>query len=62
MISTVVGVFFLLLAAIYGFVALSDYLAALRQWTIKAQIRRRMAIIFAAVGLSLIVWQRFLSK
>jgi hypothetical protein len=63
MITVAVGVCFLVLVeAIYAFVALSDYRAAQCQWTIKAQIRRRMAIISAAVGVSLIVWQRFLSK
>ena len=56
-ITLAVGVFFLVLAAIFGFAARSDYLASQRQWTPAGKTRRRISIVFAIVGVSLILWQ-----
>jgi hypothetical protein len=61
-ITMAAGTFSVVLGLIYGFAAFSEYRAAQHQWTIKARIRRRMAVILTAVGLSLISWQRFFSK
>ena len=56
-ITLIIGVFFLVLAAIFAFAARGDYLAASSQWTPAGKTRRRISIIFAIVGVSLILWQ-----
>lgn len=56
-ITLCVGVFFLVLAAVFALAARSDYLAAQRHWMPVGKTRRRIAVIFAIVGLVLIFWQ-----
>ncbi len=56
-ITLIIGVFFLVLATIFAFAARSDYLAATRQWTPAGKTRRRISVIFAIVGVSLVLWQ-----
>ena len=50
------GLFFLVLGIIFGIAAASDYRAQ-KRWTPAGIARRRIAVIFAIVGLSLIIWQ-----
>jgi hypothetical protein len=50
-----VGIFFLVLAAVFALAARSDYLAAQRHWMPVGQTHRRIAIIFAIVGLGLVL-------
>lgn len=54
-ISLYVGVFFFVLGIIFAFAARSDYVAAQRQCTPAVKTRRRVAIIFAIVGVGLTV-------
>jgi hypothetical protein len=56
-ITLYVGVFFLVLAAVFVLAARSDYLAARCHWMPVGKTRRRIAIISAIVGLVLIFWQ-----
>src|SRR5712692_12130291 len=52
-IGIIVGLFFVVLAIIFGVAALGDYRKAQRQWTPAGKTRCRIAIIFAIVGLGL---------
>ena len=54
-IGIIVGLFFVVLAVIFGVAALGDYRKAQRQWTPAGKARRRIAIIFAIVGLGLVL-------
>jgi hypothetical protein len=55
-IRRLVGIFFLVLAIIFGIAAGVNYSAAQRQWTPRAKTRRRVAIVFALVGLGLLIF------
>jgi hypothetical protein len=50
-----VGVFFLVLAAIFARAARSDYIANQRQWSPVLKTRSRSTVIFAIVALGLIL-------
>jgi hypothetical protein len=54
--QVVIGVFFLVLAVIFAVAARSEYSKAAGQTTPAVKARRRVAIIFAAVGWGLIIW------
>jgi hypothetical protein len=54
-ITLAVGIFFLVLALAFGLAARSDYLTAQRQWRPAGKTRRRVAVIFALVGLGLVL-------
>jgi|CZKM01.1.fsa_nt_gi hypothetical protein len=56
-ITLFVGLFFFVLAVIFGTAARRDYVKAQCQWSPAAKTRRRIAIIFAIVGLGLVLWQ-----
>jgi len=56
-IAIAVGVFFVVLAVVFAVAARGDYRAAKRQWTPGGKTRRRIALLFAVVGLGLIFWQ-----
>src|SRR5258708_5970645 len=49
-IGIIIGLFFVVLAVIFGVAALGDYRKAQRQWTPAGKTRRRIAINFAIVG------------
>ena len=51
------GCFFLVLGIIFGFACGAEYRKAQSRWTPAGIARRRIASIFAAVGIGLIVWQ-----
>ena len=53
-ITAIVGSFFLVLAAVFGFAACRDYRAAQHQWMPAGRTRRSVAMIFAIVGLGLV--------
>ncbi|HWD91513.1 MAG TPA: hypothetical protein VG938_04105 [Verrucomicrobiae bacterium] len=55
MITIIIGVFFLLLAAINAFAMRRNYLAAQKQQTPAVTAKRRIAIIFALVGAGLVL-------
>jgi hypothetical protein len=55
MITIIIGVFFLLLAAINAFAMRRDYLAAQKQQIPAVTARKRIAIVFALVGAGLIL-------
>lgn len=55
-IASVIGLFFLVLSAIFGFAARGEYLAAQRRWTPAGRTRRRVGLIFGVVGLALTLW------
>jgi hypothetical protein len=52
-----IGIFFLVLGAIFGFAAWQGLVAAQRQWNPASKTYRRVAIIFALVGAGLILLQ-----
>ena len=56
-IALAVGVCFVGLACVFGLAALADYRGAQRQVTPAVKARRRVAVIFAVVGLALVSWQ-----
>ncbi len=56
-IMLIIGLFFLVLGIIFGFAAASDYRESQKRWTPAGIARRRIAVIFATVGLVLIVLQ-----
>ena len=56
-ITLTIGIFFIVLGLIFTFAAVSDYRKAGRQWSIMARARRKTAIIFAIVGIAIIVWR-----
>lgn len=56
-IRILVGIFFMVLAAIFGFAASRGFLAAQRQWNSASKTYRRVAIIFALIGAGLILLQ-----
>jgi hypothetical protein len=56
-IQIVIGCFFIVLGGIYGFAASRDYMTAERKVTPAVKTRRRIAVIFAVVGLVLIGWR-----
>lgn len=56
-IMLIMGLFFLVLGIIFGFAAGSDYRAAQGKWTPAGIARRRIAVIFATIGLILIALQ-----
>jgi len=58
-ISVAVGLFFLFLALVFGVAAFSDFRSAKRQWTPKAKTGRRISIVFALVGLGLVLLAKF---
>jgi hypothetical protein len=58
-ITLAIGVFFLFLAAVFGLASWADYRKAERHWTSAGVTRRRIAIIFALVGLGLVLLGRF---
>ncbi len=55
-ISLAIGLFFITLGIIFAFAANSEYRAAEKRWTPAGIARRRIAVIFAIVGLALIAW------
>jgi hypothetical protein len=56
-VTVIVGVFFLVLAAVFGFATRRDYLAAQRHWSPACRAHFRVAIIFTLVGAGLVVWK-----
>ncbi len=56
-ITLAVGIFFLVLAVAFAVAARGDYLAAQRQWFPAGKTRRRVAVIFALVGLGLVLYR-----
>ena len=58
-ITVIVGVFFLVLAAVYAIAGWREYLSAQRQWTPLIRVRFRTAISFTIVGAGLILWKLF---
>jgi uncharacterized integral membrane protein len=55
MITIIIGVFFLVLAAINAFAMRMNYLVAQKQQTPAVTAKRRIAIIFALVGAGLVL-------
>jgi len=58
-ITLIVGVFFLVLAAVFAIAGWRDYLSAQRQWTTVSRVRFRTAISFTIVGTGLVLWKLF---
>jgi hypothetical protein len=56
-ITLIVGVFFLVLAVIFGVAAWRGYFASQRQWTPAGKTYWRISMIFAIVGLGWILWR-----
>lgn len=54
--GVLIGVFFLVLAAIYGGAARRDYVVAQHQRTPAGRARFRIAISFAVAGGGLVLW------
>jgi len=55
MITVAIGLFFLLLAVLYAILARKNYIAAQKQPTPAVKARGRIAVIFALVGLGLVM-------
>ncbi len=56
-IPLIIGFFFLVLGILFGLAAAANYRASQARWTPAGIARRRVAVIFAIVGLALIIWQ-----
>ena len=54
-IQLAIGLFFFVFAVIFLIAARSDYVASRRQWSPAAKTRRRIGLIFAIVGLGLVL-------
>ncbi|HEY5909321.1 MAG TPA: hypothetical protein VJA21_01820 [Verrucomicrobiae bacterium] len=55
-ITSLIGLFFLVLAAVFGLAARADYRRSHSRWSPAGITHRRIAVIFGIVGLSLLVW------
>ncbi len=56
-IGILVGLFFIVLGAVFGFTARSDYRSAAGRWSPAARTRRNIAIVFLIVGVVLLLWR-----
>lgn len=59
-IMYIIGIFFLVLAVVFGSAARRQYLAAQSHWTPAAKAQKRTAVSFALVGVGLILWKLFM--
>jgi putative copper export protein len=59
-IMSLVGIFFLGLALVFGIAARKDYLAAGRQLTAAGRTYRRIGAAFVAVGMGLLITSKAL--
>jgi protein-S-isoprenylcysteine O-methyltransferase Ste14 len=51
------GLIFLVVGVVYALVARGAFVTAKREWTSAARTYRLLAVIFAVVGVGLLLWQ-----
>ena len=56
-LQVIIGIFFMVLAVIFGVSALRQYVKAQGSWTPAGKTHRKMAITFVLVGVGLVIWR-----